>query len=183
MIDICSKKVTEAYKHTLNNRKELEKSTTAYCICCRTFVDPSKISEFVDDDTTGICPYCYVDALIGDACGIKLTDKLLTDLHYKYFSANPTIKLTIDRTEGKTPSTLENLAYKIISCEYDKDWLEPKEAEEAVKNAMFKYFEKDDKWGKCPFEIDQEVDFKLTTAWDGKTQIFTLREDSEIEFH
>ncbi len=183
MIDIRSVDLTEAHKHTIRNREELEKSKVVFCISCRSFVHPSDITEYVDGGKTGICPHCDIDALIGDACGIKLTDKLLTDLHYKYFSNNPTIKLTIDRPKGGPTSTDYKSKYKIISCEYDEDWLEAKEAEEAIQNAMFKYFRKDDKWEKCPFEIDREVDFELTTAWDGKTETFTLREDSEIEFH
>lgn len=183
MIDINSKNLEEAHKHTINNREELEKSKIVFCISCRSFVHPSEITEFVDGGKTGICPYCDIDALIGDACGIKLTDKLLTDLHYKYFSSIPTIKLTIDRQTDKSTDLDNASSYKIISCEYDEDWLEPKEADEAIKNAMFKYFEKGDEFEKCPFEIDQEVDFELTTAWDGKTETFTLREDSEIEFH
>ncbi len=186
MIDISYKNLEEAHKHTIRNREELEKSEFVFCISCRSFVQPSDVTEFVDGGQTGLCPFCDVDALIGDACGIRLTDKLLSDLHYKYFSNNPTIKLTIDRQKDRPNDkcTVDiEAAYTIISCEYDKDWLEPKEAEEAIKNAMFKYFEKGDTWDWCPFEIKEEVDFELTTAWDGKTETFTLREDSEIEFH
>ncbi len=148
MIDISYKNLEEAHEHTIRNREELEKSKFIFCLSCRTVVHPSDITEFVDKGKTALCPYCDVDALIGDACGIKLTDKLLTDLHYKYFTANPTIKLTIDRPKDrqkdKSTDTDNTSEYEIVSCEYDKDWLEPKEAEEAIKNAMIKYIEKGD---------------------------------------
>jgi len=76
----------DAHMHTIHNRKEVEASQFCYCICCRTFFKPSEIDCYTDETTTVICPYCDCDAVIGEACGIKLTDELLEQLHGKYFS-------------------------------------------------------------------------------------------------
>lgn len=75
----------EAHRHTANNREEIERSQFCYCICCQTYCKPSEIDDYVDGGITAICPNCDCDAVIGDACGIKLTDELLEALNKKYF--------------------------------------------------------------------------------------------------
>ena len=83
----CKKGVLKkAHHHTIYNREEIEKSGTVYCISCQESMAPSEITGFVDEGKTGLCPHCGMDALIGDACGIKLTDTLLKRLHKKYFT-------------------------------------------------------------------------------------------------
>lgn len=78
--------MADAHLHTADNREETEASQVCYCICCRTFFHPAEIDEYTDGGTTAICPYCDCDAVIGDACGIPMTDELLERLHKKYFS-------------------------------------------------------------------------------------------------
>lgn len=76
----------ETHRHTANNREEIERSQFCYCICCRTFFKPSEIDCYTDEGITAICPYCDCDAVMGEGCGIKMTDALLEQLHNKYFS-------------------------------------------------------------------------------------------------
>ena len=76
----------DAHRHTIHNRQEVEVSQFCYCISCRTFFKPSEIECYADGDDTAICPYCDCDAVIGNACGIRLTDELLERLHDKYFN-------------------------------------------------------------------------------------------------
>lgn len=76
----------DAHLHTADNREEVEASQVCYCICCQTFFKPTEIDEYTDGGATAICPYCDCDAVIGDACGIPMTDELLERLHNKYFS-------------------------------------------------------------------------------------------------
>ena len=77
----------EAHHHTTYNKEEIEKSGTFYCISCLKSMAPSEITEFWDiNGTTGVCPYCGIDALIGDACGMTITDTLLKRLYRKYFT-------------------------------------------------------------------------------------------------
>lgn len=77
--------LTDAHLHTADNREEIEHSQFCYCICCQTFLPPTEIDDYTDGGATAICPYCDCDAVIGDACGIKLTDDLLKKLNEKYF--------------------------------------------------------------------------------------------------
>ncbi len=78
--------LTEAHGHTIHNREEVEASQFCYCISCRTFFRPSEIDDYADGGATAICPYCDCDAVLGEACGIKLTDELLEQLHDRYFN-------------------------------------------------------------------------------------------------
>ena len=83
---VLRKVLKKAHDHTIYNREEIEKSGTVYCISCQESMAPSEITEFVDEGRTGLCPHCGMDALIGEACGIQLTDTLLKRLHKKYFT-------------------------------------------------------------------------------------------------
>lgn len=78
--------LTDAHGHTIHNREEMEASQFCYCISCQTFFRPSEIDDYTDGGTTAICPYCSCDAVIGEACGLNLTDELLEQLHDKYFN-------------------------------------------------------------------------------------------------
>ncbi len=216
--------VKDAYLHTIHNREEINASSIVYCASCRTFEHPSEIKKFIDDGKTGICPHCGINALVGNACGLKLSNNVLNELHHMYFTDNPTIRLTMKKLKGASPtpcspyvwlafnhdesqclaadvssyseeeapeklmelwhklgSILFTNIYEATRCECDG--IEGKEAEHAIVNALFKYFEEENKEEKCPYEIKREVDFVLTTAWDNKSQYFTLRLDGEIEFH
>lgn len=75
-----------AHMHTSHNRQEIEASQICCCISCQTFFKPSEIDSYTDEGATVICPCCDCDAVLGDACGIKLTDDLLEKLHQRYFS-------------------------------------------------------------------------------------------------
>lgn len=76
----------DAHLHTIDNRPEIEASDACHCISCQTWFPPSEIESYADGGATVICPYCDCDAVIGSACGIKLTDDLLTRLNRRYFN-------------------------------------------------------------------------------------------------
>jgi hypothetical protein len=48
---------------------------------------PMEIEDYIKDrdGLTAICPYCSVDAVIGDASGMKMTKKNLKRLHRIWF--------------------------------------------------------------------------------------------------
>lgn len=86
LLKYCEKLLKDAHMHTMHNRKEVEASHFCYCICCRTSFKPLEIDNYTDGNTTVICPYCSTDAVLGDACGINMTDELLEQLHQRYFN-------------------------------------------------------------------------------------------------
>lgn len=220
-------KLKDAHLHTDYNRDEIEHSKTCYCISCQTIFKPEEVEDYVDGGQTGICPYCDCDAIIADASGIKMTNKLLADLHMRYFnySTNPLIELTIDEADesnptpcspyvwivrihnqdgcavdadfytcekapdklrdfiSKIPTTIFRTTFEAIDCKLHD--IEGREAIDAISVALAKYFECDDEATKVDltdFMIEQDVDFAITTAWDGETDFFTLLADGTLEY-
>jgi len=77
----------EAHEHSANHRPQLEASNLAGCFfCCATY-SPSQIEEWVDDETTALCPKCGIDAVIGGASGFPIGDgKFLKEMNGIWFS-------------------------------------------------------------------------------------------------
>ncbi len=67
--------VGTAHSHSSNNRGELTASEKAGCFYCCEIYSPTLIGEWVDDETTAMCPKCGIDSVIGDASGFPITDK------------------------------------------------------------------------------------------------------------
>jgi len=62
---------------SMKNKALLDISSKAGCYgCCKIF-DASEIVKYTDDGNTGLCPYCLVDAVVGDASGYALTEDSL----------------------------------------------------------------------------------------------------------
>jgi len=73
--------------HVTANKSEIKKSKRCGCVSCTRMFDASEVEDYVKDKRgdTAICPYCMVDAVIGDACGIELTQELLDELNEEWF--------------------------------------------------------------------------------------------------
>lgn len=220
-------RLKDAYLHTIYNRSEIDSSKVCYCISCQTFFKPEEVEDYADGGKTGICPYCDCDAIIADGSGVKMTDRLLADLHMRYFnySTNPLIELTIDEADESKPApcspyvwivrihnqdgcavdadfytreeapdklrdfligiptTIFRTTFEAIDCKLHD--IEGREAIDAISVAIAKYFESDDEATKVDlsaFNIERDVDFAITTAWDGKTDYFTLLTEGELEY-
>lgn len=77
--------LTAAHKHSSNNVEEVKSSTICGCFYCRKVYSPVEIKEYIDNGQTALCPYCGVDAVIGNASGYEVTDAFLTDMFNKWF--------------------------------------------------------------------------------------------------
>lgn len=77
----------EAHEHSSNHRSEVEASRLIGCFyCCATY-PPSQIEEWIDDETTAMCPKCGIDSVIGDASGYPIGDgKFLKEMNGIWFS-------------------------------------------------------------------------------------------------
>lgn len=69
-----------------NHKNEIENSIKVGCYSCITIFDSDKIDEYCENDTTAICPYCYVDAILPDTIPVPLTIDILTQLNNTWFS-------------------------------------------------------------------------------------------------
>ena len=79
-----------AHRHCIYHYQEILDSKICGCFYCKQFFTPDEIEEWVDTDSppTALCPYCGIDAVIGDASGIPLTKKFLVDMYTQWFDIN-----------------------------------------------------------------------------------------------
>ena len=75
-----------AHKHSANHREELENSKVCGCFFCTETYNVTAIKEWIDEDTTAICPRCGIDSVIGDASGLEITKTFLVHMNSVWFS-------------------------------------------------------------------------------------------------
>jgi hypothetical protein len=64
-----------AHRHSSVHRDELERSWICGCFRCCTTCAPAEIEDWVDDETTALCPNCGIDSVIGSASGYPVEDE------------------------------------------------------------------------------------------------------------
>lgn len=80
------KAIKSAHQYSSNHRTDLEKGEVCGCFhCCKTF-SPEKIVDWIDDGSTAICPFCGIDAIIGDDSGSIITEEFLHAMNKEWFS-------------------------------------------------------------------------------------------------
>lgn len=79
-----------AHRESSRHRAKVRASTTCGCFYCKAKFPPKKIKQWIDTDRqpvglTALCPFCGIDAVIGDASGFLLTDEFLEEMHKRWF--------------------------------------------------------------------------------------------------
>jgi len=74
-------------ERTTANRAEIEHSKQCGCVSCLKIFDASEVVNYIHDKSgdTALCPYCFTDAVIGDACGTPIKRYRLKVLNMKWF--------------------------------------------------------------------------------------------------
>jgi hypothetical protein len=86
MTDITEEMLATAHKIAFKNRIIIETGMACGCFSCgKTFVRTA-IVEWVDDDLTPVCPFCHIDAVLGEHQGFPLTEEFLTAMYNRYFT-------------------------------------------------------------------------------------------------
>lgn len=76
----------KAYLRALNNRKKLLKDEICGCFACETIFHTYQIKHWIEDDEgTALCPYCQVDAVLGESCGYPITREFLQEMNIFWF--------------------------------------------------------------------------------------------------
>lgn len=78
--------IFKAHRFSSRHRKTLEQDSTCGCFHCLTIYNPKEITAWVDDETTALCPYCGIDAVIGENSGYPITKAFLTKMNQVWFS-------------------------------------------------------------------------------------------------
>lgn len=71
---------------SFKNIEQIKKSKTCGCFSCCEIFPASEVTSFLPDSVpTAECPYCHIDAVIGDASGFPITPQLLRAMRRKWF--------------------------------------------------------------------------------------------------
>ena len=79
--------ISNAYKYAFQNKPYLLHDSRCGCYHCLRIFSPCEIIRYVDDCGIGtaICPYCGVDAVIGESSGFPIAIEFLEKMHNKWF--------------------------------------------------------------------------------------------------
>ena len=76
----------QAHDCSIRNKRQLEQSKLCGCFSCCEIFPPSEITDYIsDEEPTAECPYCHIDAVIGDASGFPITEDFLRKMMHRWF--------------------------------------------------------------------------------------------------
>ncbi len=74
-----------AHQNSKSHREEVENSDLCGCYYCLHIFKPSEIVEWIDDETTALCPHCGIDSVIGQKSGYPITAEFLQRMNEYWF--------------------------------------------------------------------------------------------------
>lgn len=75
-----------AHAFSSNHKAQLLQDAARGCFYCLAIFQPGKIRDWVGDPLgTAPCPYCGVDAVMGESSGCPITRDLLKRMHSHWF--------------------------------------------------------------------------------------------------
>lgn len=77
--------ILKAHRRSLYNEREVKASNMCGCFCCLqiypvTELDEDNFIEELNGKKTVVCPYCAVDAILGDKSGYPITHEFLVSM-------------------------------------------------------------------------------------------------------
>ena len=78
----------DAHEFSSGHREQLMKDSKCGCFCCLKIFDPKEIWWWIgpeDPGDTAICPYCFVDSVIGESSGYPITEEFLKKMQQYWF--------------------------------------------------------------------------------------------------
>ena len=81
----CEPYYITAHEYCMFNRRLIEHDKRCGCFHCLKVFDTKEL-EWVDFGLTALCPYCGIDAVIGERAGYPLTEEFLQKMRDYWFS-------------------------------------------------------------------------------------------------
>ncbi len=78
-------KYEKLHSYCSHNKVLIEKSTICYCIHCKKEISPSKISKYIDNNQTALCPYCGIDSVIPNNINEELNNEIIEMMNKYWF--------------------------------------------------------------------------------------------------
>ena len=88
-ISYSEEELKRAHELSYANRTRLAAAEICGCFYCLKVFTPNKIIDWSLDepDETAICPYCGIDAVLGDNEGYPLTKSFLMAMYEEWFNS------------------------------------------------------------------------------------------------
>jgi len=78
--------VVMAHRFSRDHKELLLKDKKCGCFYCLEIFDPSEIKMWIKDEKgTAICPFCGVDAVLGESSGFPITKTFLSKMKTHWF--------------------------------------------------------------------------------------------------
>ena len=79
--------IKKAHQATFKNKESILRSKICGCFSCMKTFPPDEVvfMRETDGQETAGCPYCYTDAVLGDADGFPITTEFLQKMHKEWF--------------------------------------------------------------------------------------------------
>ena len=86
-VSYSKEELNQAHKLSYANKTRLAAARECGCFYCLKVFTPDKIIDWSldDPDDTAICPYCGIDAVLGDNEGFSLTEAFLKAMYREWF--------------------------------------------------------------------------------------------------
>lgn len=68
-----------------NNKELIMNANKVYCFHCKKEMSYKDIVEYIDNDSTGICPHCGVDSLLPDSIDELIDEEIINDMNKYWF--------------------------------------------------------------------------------------------------
>ncbi|MBO5006698.1 MAG: cytoplasmic protein [Clostridia bacterium] len=74
----------QAHKYSSDHREQLLHDNVCGCFYCLNIFSPEKITNWLGEKTA-VCPYCGIDAVIGESSGYPITKEFLQKMKNYWF--------------------------------------------------------------------------------------------------
>ncbi len=78
--------VIKAHEYSYKHKRSLLKDKMCGCFFCLEIFSPKEIDEWIDSDSTALCPKCCIDSVIGESSGFPITREFLEKMKEYWFS-------------------------------------------------------------------------------------------------
>jgi hypothetical protein len=80
-------KLDYAHMLSFDNADSVQASQKCGCFCCQEIFPASEVTRFLDETPgrTALCPHCGIDAVLGDASGVEVSEDFLSKMHKEWF--------------------------------------------------------------------------------------------------
>ena len=130
------------------------------------------IDEMDEFNPTYCSPYVWIVRIVNqDGCAVDVD-------YYTPEEASGKLRDFL----SKIPTLIFRRTFEAVNCKLHN--IEKEEAIDAIVLAFSRYFEEGDALhvDASQFTINRDIDFKITTVWDGEIDRFTLLANGELEY-